>query len=278
MEEEKTRGVLYLCATPIGNLEDITLRALRVLREVAVIAAEDTRQTKKLLDHYGITTPLLSYHEHNERQRAAEVLSLLREGKSVALVTDAGTPLVSDPGLILLQEVIAEGVPVIPVPGPSAALTALMVAGLPTDRFVFEGFLPRKGEKRRHRLEALAVEERTCILYEAPHRLTVTLEDLARFCPGRWLVVARELTKKFEEIWRGTTEEAVAWVKEKTPRGEYTLVLGGAAVPSKGKTVSTDEAVARIQALLAQGKKKAEAVKEVARETGLNRQELYRLV
>ncbi|HIE50463.1 MAG TPA: 16S rRNA (cytidine(1402)-2'-O)-methyltransferase, partial [Armatimonadetes bacterium] len=193
-------GKLYLCATPIGNLRDVTLRVLETLREVALIAAEDTRTTRKLLAHYDIHTPLVSYHRDNARIRQPRILEALRQGQKVALVTESGTPTISDPGYDLVRAAIAEGFPVVPVPGPSALLAALVVSGLPSDRFVFEGFLPRKGQKRHARLTALRTEPRTIVLFEAPHRLLATLRDLAdTLGPDRPVAVARELTKVHEE-------------------------------------------------------------------------------
>jgi 16S rRNA (cytidine1402-2'-O)-methyltransferase len=200
-------GTLSVVSTPIGNLQDITLRALETLRAVDVIACEDTRQTGKLLKHYGITKPLVSLHDHNERQRTPELLSRLRTGQSVALVSDGGTPLVSDPGWWLVRQAIEAGIQVVPIPGVSAMLAALVVAGLPTDRFVFEGFLPSKPVARRKRLEALKQEEGTIILYESPHRLVRTLREVSEIMGAVPIACARELTKVFEEIRRGTPRD-----------------------------------------------------------------------
>ncbi|GIX45798.1 MAG: ribosomal RNA small subunit methyltransferase I [Candidatus Tectimicrobiota bacterium] len=221
-------GTLYVVATPIGNLEDITLRALRVLRSVDLIAAEDTRHTRKLLAHHGISRPLVSYHDHNKERQAPRLLAQLQAGRSVALVTDAGTPGISDPGYYLVRLLIAHGIPLVPVPGPTAVIAALSVAGLPTDRFVFEGFLPPRGSKRRQRLEALRAEPRTIVLYESPHRLLPLLQDLVTYLGGeRQVVMARELTKRFEEVVRGTASELLAAVRERPVRGEITLVVAG---------------------------------------------------
>jgi 16S rRNA (cytidine1402-2'-O)-methyltransferase len=221
-------GTLYVVATPIGNLEDITLRALRVLREVDLIAAEDTRHTRKLLSHHGIARPLVSYREHNKQRQASRLLALLREGRSIALVTDAGTPGISDPGYYLLQTLIPHAIPLVPIPGPTAAIVALSVAGLPTDRFVFEGFLPPKGGRRQRRLEALRDEPRTIIVYESPHRLLRLLQDISTHLgTERRVVIARELTKRFEEIRRGTASTLLESLQGHTIRGECTVIIAG---------------------------------------------------
>jgi 16S rRNA (cytidine1402-2'-O)-methyltransferase len=222
-------GTLYVVATPIGNLEDITLRALRLLGEVDLIAAEDTRHTRKLLSHHGISRPLVSYHEHNKQRQAPHLLALLQEGQNIALVTDAGTPCISDPGYFLLQILIAHAIPIVPIPGPAAVMAALSVAGLPTDRFVFEGFLPPKGGKRRQRLEALRDEPRTIVVYESPYRLLRLLQDLVTHLgPERRVVLTRELTKHFEETRRGTASTLLADLQGRSIRGECTVVIAGA--------------------------------------------------
>ncbi|MEL6319757.1 MAG: 16S rRNA (cytidine(1402)-2'-O)-methyltransferase, partial [Cyanobacteria bacterium J06626_14] len=206
-----SQGVLYVVATPIGNLEDMTFRAIATLKHASVIAAEDTRHTAKLLNHFEIETPQLSYHDHNRLSRIPELISRLHQGQTVALVSDAGMPGVSDPGYELIRACIEATIPVIPIPGATAAITALSASGLPTNRFVFEGFLPTKGKERRDRLDNLKPEVRTLIFYEAPHRLVQTLGDLAETFGGdRIIVLARELTKRYEEFWRGTVEEAIA--------------------------------------------------------------------
>ena len=221
-------GTLYVVSTPIGNLEDITLRALHILQSVDVIAAEDTRHTRKLLTHHGISRPLLSYHDHNEVMQAPRLLALLQEGKSVALVTDAGTPGIADPAYYLLQALLPHAIPIVPIPGPTAALAALAVSGLPMERFVFEGFLPVKSGRRRQRLEALVGETRTIVLYESPHRLLRLLQELVTHLGAeRRLVVARELTKRFEEVTRGTTATLLETFQERSIRGEFTLVIAG---------------------------------------------------
>lgn len=229
-------GVLYIVSTPIGNLEDISFRALRVLKEVATVAAEDTRHTKTLLAHYGIGTPLTSYHDFNKEEKAPVLLERLKDGHSVALVSDAGTPTISDPGYFLITQALAAGITVAPVPGPSAVLTALAASGLPTDAFVFEGFLPRKSGPRRRLLESLRDERRTVIVFESPHRLRSSLELIREILGDRRIVLARELTKIHEEFLRGTAEELLKTLGARTIRGELTLVLEG-----KRKRKGTDK-------------------------------------
>ena len=222
-------NTLYLIATPIGNLEDVTLRALRVLREATVIAAEDTRRTRTLLARYGIETPILSYYEHNKRRRGPELVERLKAGDRVALVTDAGTPGISDPGFHLVRLAREAGVPVTPVPGPSAVTAAVSAAGIPGDRFAFEGFLPVKRGRRLARLRALHALGRPVVLYESPHRLAATLGALAEVFGTAEVVLARELTKQFEEFRRGTAAELAAAVRQERLRGEITLVVNPAA-------------------------------------------------
>src|SRR5512138_111506 len=204
-------GTLYIIATPIGNLEDITYRAVRTLKEVDLIAAEDTRHSRKLLSHFGIGTPLTAYHDHNERLKSDYLLNQLREGRNLALITDAGTPCIADPGYRIVQAAVAAGIRVVPIPGPSAVMAALSAAGLPTDRFAFEGFLPPRQGKRRARLAELVTEERVLIFYEAPHRLSATLADMLAVLGSRQAVVARELTKIHEEFRHGTVSELIDW-------------------------------------------------------------------
>ena len=220
-----TPGTLYVVATPIGNLEDITLRALRVLKEVGLVACEDTRRTRTLLTHFGIHVPVTSYFEHNKLAKGPAILKTLREGRSVALVTDAGTPGISDPGFLLVREARAAGIPVVPVPGPSAVVTALSAAGIPADSFVFDGFLPVKPGRRIHRLEALRALEMTVVCYESPHRILATLEAVGQVFGRVEIVAARELTKQFEEIVRGTPEALRAGFAAGPVRGEFTLVI-----------------------------------------------------
>lgn len=219
-------GTLYLVATPIGNLDDITYRAVKVLSSVDLIAAEDTRQTKILLDQYSIARPMVSYHNFNERQRAPELIARLMKGESVAIVSDAGTPGISDPAFYLVREALSQSIPIIPIPGPSAFVSALIASGLPTDRFIFEGFLPVK-KGRKTRWELLRTESRTIILYESPHRILKTLGEVETLLGDRKVVVARELTKKFEEIVRGPVSLVREELSGKPTRGEYVLIIEG---------------------------------------------------
>ena len=269
-------GTLYIVATPIGNLEDISMRGLRVLREVDTVACEDTRQTAKLLAHYGISKSLVSYHEHNEAGRAAELVKKLEGGANIALVTDAGTPLVSDPGYRLLRAAIAAGVTVVPIPGPSAAVAALSGAGLPTDAFRFCGFLPAKSSQRKKLLEELKAEACTLIFYETPHRILDALEDVATVMPSRPVVVARELTKLHEEFLRGTAEEIRAQLASRpSVKGEMALLIG------KGdETVHEDETPLEdaVRSAEVQGLARMDAIKHVARKRGLSKREVYRLI
>jgi 16S rRNA (cytidine1402-2'-O)-methyltransferase len=220
-------GTLYIVSTPIGNLEDITLRALRVLKEVATIAAEDTRHTQKLLSHFDIHVPLTSYHDFNKEEKTPVLISRMMEGASVGLVADAGTPTISDPGFYLIREAIRAGLPVSPIPGPSAAIAALSVSALPTDRFAFEGFLPKKKGARARRLETLRADPRTLIFYESPFRIIALLEEIRSILGDRPVVVSREMTKLFEEFIRGTVTEVLEKIGERSLKGEITLVVGG---------------------------------------------------
>jgi 16S rRNA (cytidine1402-2'-O)-methyltransferase len=271
-------GTLYVVATPIGNLEDVTLRALRVLREVSLIAAEDTRRTARLLQHYSISTPTTSLHQHNERQRGSELLGRLIAGESIALVSDAGTPVVSDPGTALVAAAHAAGVRVEPVPGPSAAIAALSASGLPADEFTFLGFPPAKGEARRRWFEALRREPRTLILYEAPHRLRKTLESLADVLGNRDILVAREITKLHEELVIEPISEALAGPM--APRGEYTIVVGPhpeqEVVPHL--TYSTDLLKTDYHELLAGDMRPRQAVRALAEKYGLTSRDVYAAV
>ena len=265
---------LYLVATPIGNLEDITLRALRVLKEADVIACEDTRQTGKLLAHFGIDKPTVSYHEHNEAARTQELLARLEAGAEVALVSDAGTPLISDPGYRLLTAAIAAGIPVVPVPGASAVLSALAAAGLPTDAFRFGGLLPVKSTQRRKALESLRAETCTLIFYEAPHRILDTLSDIAALLGDRPVVVARELTKFYEEFLRGTAEQVrLQLAARPSVKGEITLLIGKGA-PAVA-TTSVEEAVHELEEA---GIPRMDAIKQVARDRGLSKRDVYKTI
>lgn len=278
-------GTLYVVATPIGNLEDISFRAVRVLKEVDVIACEDTRHTRVLLSRYGIAAPLISYHEHNEETRAAELLRRLQAGSSVALIADAGTPMLSDPGFTLVRRAIAAEIPVVPVPGPSAITAALSVAGLPTDRFVFVGFLPRKAAERRRALEELAALPWTLVFFEAPHRFAPMLRDLQTVLGDRSLVVVRELTKKFEEVIRGAASDVLMRVQQSPPRGELTLVVAGA--PNHSLRLGSGQAqaaapapgdpAARLRVLLSSGVPSKTAVREVAQAHRLPRRTVYQM-
>ncbi|NJL02018.1 MAG: 16S rRNA (cytidine(1402)-2'-O)-methyltransferase [Spirulinaceae cyanobacterium SM2_1_0] len=270
-------GTLYIVGTPIGNLDDMTLRAIRVLQDVDYIAAEDTRHTGRLLQHFQITTPQLSYHQHNRRQRQGELIERLQAGASLALVSDAGMPGISDPGSELVQACRAAGIRVVPIPGACAAIAALAASGLPTDEFAFIGFLPAKGRARRERLTALSREPRTLVLYEAPHRLLTTLRDLAATCGEQRLVtLARELTKRYEELWQGTLAAAVAAYAEREPRGEFTLVLA-AAEPEPLTARSPTELKAMLQERLSSGLSRSQACRQLAAETGRSRRQLYQL-
>ncbi len=266
---------LYLVSTPIGNLEDITVRALRILRDdAALIACEDTRHSHKLLEHYQIRKPLLSYHEHNEVARTAEILEALERGHSVALISDAGTPLISDPGYRVVTAAIDKGFPVIPLPGPSAALAALAASGLPTDEFRFIGFLPPKSGARQKVLEDLAHETATVIAYESPHRILDTLRAMAEILGERPVVVARELTKLHEEFLRGSAASILQKLVERgSVRGEITLVIGRGEQHAK-----IDDPLAEIQKLQNEaGLDRMEAIKAVAKRMGLPKREVYRL-
>ncbi len=218
-------GKLYIVATPIGNLKDITLRAIEVLKDVNIIAAEDTRHTKILTSHYGIDTPLTSYFEHNKIKKTDYLIRLLKEGRNVALVSDAGTPGISDPGFVIIKKALEEGIPIVPIPGPAAFLTALSVSGLPTNKFVFEGFLSNKSSQRRKRLKELSKEERTVIIYESPHRLLKALQDMLEILGDRHIVCARELTKKFEEVRREKVSECIRHFSNTKILGEFIIIF-----------------------------------------------------
>jgi len=270
-------GILYLVASPIGNLEDITFRAVRVLKECDLIACEDTRHTLKLLNHYGIEKPLISYHDHNEAARSAELIGRLREGSSVALVSDAGMPLVADPGYRLVTAAVAAGVSVQPIPGPSALVTALAASGLPTDAFRFDGFLPAKSGQRSSVLEALKNEQVTIIFYEAPHRILETLADVDRILGARPVVVARELTKTHEEFLRGSARQILEVLQARDAvKGEITLLIGKAAKHEAAPdTTSIEDAVAACEG---EGLSRMDAIKAVARSRGMSKREVYQQV
>jgi 16S rRNA (cytidine1402-2'-O)-methyltransferase len=261
---------LYIVATPIGNLEDISLRALRVLREVKLIAAEDTRKTRRLLTTYNIKTPMTSYYEHNKQTKLDYILDCLKEG-DLALVSEAGMPGISDPGYELIVAASQRGISVIPVPGPSAVITALAVSGLPTDRFKYIGFLPNKVSARRRLLESVAGETGTIIALESPHRLLIALEDMRLTLGDRRLTVCRELTKLHEEVFRGTVSGAIKHFNE--PRGEFTLVIEGTGVRDKPQL--TEEVEKQLHQMYLSGVTAKEAIAMVAGETGLPRKKLY---
>ena len=276
----KIEGTLFLCATPIGNLGDITERVLETLRTVDLIAAEDTRNTLKLLNHFDIKTPMTSYHEHNKFEKAEDLIRQLREGKNIACVTDAGTPAISDPGEVLARRCIEEGIRVTSLPGACALITALTMSGMSARRFVFEGFLPVDKKQRKHVLESFTDEERTIILYESPHHLKDTLKELeAALGEERKITVCRELTKKFEEAVPTTIADAEAFYDENDPRGEYVLVIEGAdpAVKEQEKresfeNMSIEEHVAKYEA---QGESHKEAMRKAAADRGISRRDVY---
>lgn len=273
------KGKLYICGTPIGNLEDMTFRVMKILQTVDYIAAEDTRHTLKLLNHFEIQKGLVSYYQHNQRKQGEKLLADLMAGKNIALVTDAGMPGISDPGQEIIQSCIEADIPFELVPGPTAAMTALVGSGLDTSRFSFEGFLDRDRKKRKERLERIKEEDRTLIFYEAPHRLKETLKDAASVLGDRKAVVARELTKKFEEFKRGTLGELVDWFEQFPPRGELVLMVEG--MSQKALEAIQEERFAaqsveeHLRALMAGGLDKKEAIKQVAKERGLAKREVY---
>ena len=268
-------GTLYLVATPIGNLGDLSPRAVETLAAVDFIAAEDTRVSLKLLNHFQIKKPLVSYHEHNHASAGQAVLARLLEGESCALVTDAGTPAISDPGEDLVRLCAERGVSVLSIPGCCAAVNALAVSGLPTGRFTFEGFLSVAKKSRREHLDSLKQERRTMIFHEAPHKLRATLADLAEvFGPERQMALCRELTKLHEETRRCTLGEAVEYYEENTPRGEYVLVVAGAK-PAAAAALTLEEGAAQVLALMESGARLKDAAREVAGHTGLSKNELY---
>ena len=267
-------GILYIVATPIGNLEDITLRALRVLKEVDVIAAEDTRHTRILLNHYAIQTPLISYHEHNERTKGEALVKRLLEGEDIALVSDAGTPSISDPGVRLVMQAVRAGIQIIPLPGASALTAVLSASGLPTDRVAFEGFLPAKKKSRREKLQALRDEARTLVFYEAPHRLMETLDDMYELLGNREAVLAREVSKVHEEFVRGRISELIGVLGRGEIRGEVTIVITGSAGESR---VTEDRLKAEIRELQLRGMRVKEIAEVLGEKFGYPKKEIYRL-
>jgi 16S rRNA (cytidine1402-2'-O)-methyltransferase len=275
--EREATGCLYLVGTPIGNLEDITLRALRILREADQIAAEDTRHTQKLLNHYEISRPLVSYHEHNEMTRAPELLIALEQGAKIALVSDAGMPLVSDPGYRLVTLCLRHQIPVVPVPGPSALLAALSASGLPNEEFLFIGFLPARSGERQRALERLRIEDRTIILYEAPHRIAESVAEALEILGDRPACLAREVTKLHEEFRRGKLSALAASLEERPARGEITLLIGPADPAEAGAHLDSAQNLSeRVEELIRQAKlDRKEALKLAAKERGLTRRAAY---
>lgn len=268
-------GTIYLVTTPIGNLEDITLRALRILREADLVACEDTRQTRKLLEHYEIHKPLVSYHEHNEAERAEELVEKAVKGSTIAVVSDAGMPGICDPGYRVVRRAIERGVPVVPAPGPVAAEAALAASGLPPEAFHFGGFLPSRRGPRRKVLESLAGETATLVFYEAPHRILATLEDVVEVLGARPVVVARELTKVHEEFLRGTAQEVLAELRRRPAiKGEITLLIGRGPSPA-GADTSLRQRVDEL--MREQNLDRMAALKQAARERGISKREAYRL-
>ena len=281
--KEQNIGCLYLVATPIGNLEDMTYRAVRVLNEVDLIGAEDTRNTRKLLSHYDIHTILTSYHEHNKFTKGPELITKLLAGQNIAIVSDAGLPGISDPGTHIAQLAIAEGIQVVPIPGANAALSALICSGLDTVKFTFIGFLPKTSKKRKELLETLKTREETLIFYETPYHLKDMLKELATiFGQERHAATCRELTKKFEEFNRGQLEELVKYYQENNPRGEFVVVVSGAN-PDEVKSLQQEEnsqvsPVEYVQSLIEQGLNKKDAMKKAAKDLNMSRRDIYQLL
>ena len=267
-------GILYIVATPIGNLEDITLRAIRTLKEADIIAAEDTRHTQILLKHFAIKTPLTSYHEHNERAKTGQLVTRLERGESIALVSDAGTPAISDPGFRLVVEAVRAGIRVIPIPGASAAIAVLSASGLPTDGFVFTGFLPAKKQERRSKLQELRSQHHSIVAYEAPHRLDESLRDIREILGERRIVLAREVSKVHEEFLRGPVNEVMGQIEQREIRGEITLVIEGRS----GETSTSEEGLrAEIDRLKDDGIRVKEIAEILGEKYGYSKREIYRL-
>lgn len=277
---KEAAGILYLCATPIGNLEDITLRALRILKEVDLIAAEDTRHTQKLLNHFSIETPVTSYFEHNKTEKGPQLVEQLQAGKNIALVSDAGTPGISDPGTDLVALCISTGVNVVIIPGPSAVIGALVVSGLTTDKFIFYGFLPKDNRKREQMIKEIRQQTATLMFYEAPHRLLKTLRILQDALGNRQAAAARELTKRYEETVRGTLDSLIEHFTAHTPRGEFTLVVAGASdeMLEMERQEMLPDPLEHVRQLIAQGVDKKQAIKQVAVMHNIPKREVYQLV
>jgi len=268
-------GTLYVVATPIGNLSDITLRAINTLREVDLIAAEDTRVTHHLLEHYDIHTPSTTYHAHRLARKAESLVGMLLEGKNIALVSDAGTPGISDPGQEIISLAIAAGLPVVAIPGPNAIIAAVVISGLPTGRFAFDGFPPRRSSERRTHFSALANEQRTMVFYESPHRLLGTLKDMQAVWADRRIAVIREATKMFEEVHRGTITTAIKRFTETPPKGEFTIVVAGS---SEAEKTSVEEVEASLRKLLDEGLSERDAVRAAASTCDLPKKEIYQIM
>ncbi|MBT9312984.1 16S rRNA (cytidine(1402)-2'-O)-methyltransferase [Leptothoe kymatousa] len=268
--------MLYLVATPIGNLEDITFRAIRILKEADLIAAEDTRHTGKLLHHFQVETPQISYHEHNAHSRIPQLIEKLQAGLTIALVSDAGMPGISDPGYELVCACADAGIGVSPIPGAAAVVSAVAASALRSDRFTFEGFLPVKGKTRTERLSQLATEPRTMVLYESPHRLLKTLGDLqTHLGDDRQVTIARELTKRYEEFWRGSIGAAISHFTTTEPRGEFTVAIAGHI--AQPKTMTDDELIRQLEALISEGLSPSKASRKLAQDTGLSKRDIYQL-
>jgi 16S rRNA (cytidine1402-2'-O)-methyltransferase len=275
-------GTLYLCPTPLGNLEDMTFRAVRVLKEATIIAAEDTRHTLKLLNHFDIHVPLISYHEHNKAERGPELVQRLLNGDTIALVSDAGMPGISDPGVDLVRLAVASGVTIVPLPGPNAALTALIASGLDTTTFTFVGFLPKTNKHRREMLTKLANHPYTMVFYESPHRVRATLGELTEALGDRQAVAARELTKKFEEFVRGSLDSVSRHFSEHQPRGEFTLIVAGRPageeLPEDQDLLSGLTLEQAVVELMNRGLNKKDAIREVASQKGLPKRQVYQVI
>lgn len=271
--DKMKKGTLYICPTPIGNLEDITLRVLKVLKEVDLIAAEDTRHTIKLLNHYGIKKPLTSYHEHNIKEKGIELTEKLNQGINIALVSDAGMPGISDPGADLIKKAIDEGIDVVPLPGPTASITALIISGLPTDKFIFYGFLSSKRNERIKELEEIRKYKMTTIIYEAPHRLLDLLEDMDKVLGNRRISISRELTKKYEETFRGTPMEALEKFKSSGVNGEFVIVVEGNK-EEENLDIDIEEI---LREYISRGYTKKEAVKIISQKYNLPKNDVYKI-
>ena len=277
--ENDMPGKLYIVGTPIGNLEDITLRALRVLEEVDVIAAEDTRHTVKLLNHFEIKKHLLAYHQHNEQSGSEKLLEFLTEGKNIALVSDAGMPIISDPGSVIVSRCNEAGIPVEVVPGPNAGLCALVLSGIDARAFTFMGFLGKQNKEIREGIEKIAVSENTVILYETPHRLVKTLEAMVQVIPDRKMSISREITKKYEETRMGTVQEHLDWYSENPPKGEFVLVIeGGDGLPAGCQDLAALSLEDHVAHYKDQGMSEKEAMKQAARDRGVSRRDIYNLI